>query len=210
MDFPGHQKHQRKENEMAIHMESKEIKALPVLQYSDLRSKLKSGDIFFTSGDYLISKAIQKMTGSPWSHVGIVFRIDSIDRILLLESVEDMGVRFAPLSKYLINYEGGKPYKGRAVLARCKDVTPQTVAGLSTFGIDELTQPYDKDEIAKIMARITLGIGKKERDREYICSELVYECFSRAGKEIAYNPKGFISPEDVWVDAKLSLVGRVL
>jgi len=195
---------------MAAHIESKEIKALPVLTYSDIRAKLKSGDILFTSGDYLISKAIQKMTGSPWSHVGIVFRLDSIDRVLLLESVEDMGVRFAPLSKYLNDYEDGKPYKGRAVLARCKDVTSETISGLSTFGIDELTQPYDKDEIAKIMARITLGIGKKERDREYICSELVYECFARAGKEFAFNSKGFISPEDVWVDEKLSLVGRVL
>lgn len=195
---------------MAAHIENKEIKALPVIPYSEIRGQLKSGDILFTSGDYLISKAIQKMTGSPWSHVGIVFRLDAIDRVLLLESVEDMGVRFAPLSKYLNDYEDGKPYKGRAVLARCKDVTSETIRGLSTFGIDELTQPYDKDEIAKIMARITLGIGKKERDREYICSELVYECFARAGKEFAYNPKGFISPEDVWIDQKLSLVGRVL
>jgi len=195
---------------MAMHLESKDIKALPVPSYSELRAKLKSGDLLFTSGDYLVSKAIQKVTGSPWSHVGIVFRIDSIDRILLLESVEDMGVRFAPLSKYLLDYEDKKPYKGRVVLARCEDVTANTVASLSTFGIDELTQPYDKGEIAKILARITLGIGKKEKDREYICSELVYECFSHAGREFAYNPKGFISPEDVWLDKKVSLIGRIL
>ena len=195
---------------MADHIENKDIKALPVLSYSDLRAKLKSGDLLFASGDYLVSKAIQMVTDSPWSHVGIVFRLDSIDRVLLLESVEDMGVRFAPLSKYLNAYDNGRPYKGRVVLARCKDVDSSTVAGLSTFGIDELTQPYDKDEIAKILARVTLGIGKKEKDREYICSELVYECFSHAGKEFAYNPKGFISPEDVWVDPRLSLVGRIL
>lgn len=195
---------------MATHIENKDIKTLPVLAYSDIRVKLKSGDIFFTSGNYLISKSIQKMTGSPWSHVGIVFRLDAIDRVLLLESVEDMGVRFAPLSKYINDYEDGKPYNGRAVFARCEDVTSETIKGLSRFGIDELTQPYDKDEIAKIMARITLGIGRKVRDREYICSELVYECFARVGKEFAYNPKGFISPEDIWVDKKISLVGRVL
>ncbi|MFZ1829024.1 MAG: YiiX/YebB-like N1pC/P60 family cysteine hydrolase [Candidatus Competibacteraceae bacterium] len=195
---------------MATPMEDKELKALPVLPYSNVRTRLKSGDLLFTSGDYLISKAIQKMTDSPWSHVGIVFRLDSIDRVLLLESVEDMGVRFAPLSKYLSDYEDGKPYKGRAVLARCKDVTLETVKSLSTFGIDELTQPYDKDEIAKIMARITLGMGKKKRDREYICSELVYECFARAGKEFAFNRKGFISPEDIWIDEKLSLMERIL
>lgn len=195
---------------MATHIESKEIKSLPVLPYQEVRATLKSGDMIFTSGDYLISRAIQKVTDSPWSHVGIVFRLDSIDRMLLLESVEDMGVRFAPLSKYLSDYEDGKPYKGRVVLARCKDVSASIVDGLAKFGIDELTQPYDKDEIAKILARITLGIGKKERDREYICSELVYECFANAGKEFAYNPKGFISPEDVWIDKKVSMIGRIL
>lgn len=60
------------------------------------------------------------------------------------------------------------------------------------------------------MARITLGLGKKERDREYICSELVYECFSRAGLEFNFNPKGFISPEDIWIDSRISLQCRIL
>lgn len=195
---------------MATHLKTDDIDSLPLLSYADLRSTLQSGDLLFTSGKYLISNAIQQLTNSPWSHVGIVFRLDSIDRILLLESVEDMGVRFAPLSKYLNDYENGKPYKGRVVLARYDNVTTDTVAHLSMFGIDELTQPYDKDEIAKIMARIALGLGKKSRDREYICSELVYECFSRAGIEFEYNKKGFISPEDIWIDTQISLVGRIL
>ena len=43
---------------MAAHIESKDIKALPVLPYSDLRAKLKSGDLFFASGEHLVSKAI--------------------------------------------------------------------------------------------------------------------------------------------------------
>ncbi len=86
---------------MADHIDSADINALPVLSYANLRTKLKSGDLLFASGDYLVSKAIQKVTGSPWSQVGIAFCLDSINRILLLESVEDMGARFAPLSKYL-------------------------------------------------------------------------------------------------------------
>lgn len=195
---------------MATHIESKDIKALPVTPYQDIRTKLKSGDLLFASGDYLVSKAIQKVSGSPWSHVGIVFKLDSIGRMLLLESVEDMGVRFAPLSKYINDYEDGKPYKGRVVLGRCKDVNTDIVAGVAKFGIDELTRPYDKDEIAKIMARVVLGIGKKKRDREYICSELVYECFSSAGIEFGYDNRGFISPENVWQDDKVSLIERIL
>lgn len=195
---------------MAAHIEKSDLEALPVLSYQALRSQLKSGDLLFTSGDYLLSKAIQTMTESPWSHVGIVFHIQDIDRILLLESVEDMGVRFAPLSKYLRNYEKGRPYRGRAAIARCNDITPDMVRRLSAFGIDELTRPYDTDEIANVLARITLGKARRKRDREYICSELVYECFAHANREFRYNRRGFISPQDIWRDEQVELVGRIL
>lgn len=195
---------------MAQHIDVRSLRRLRVVPYKQLRPQLESGDLLFASGQYLVSKAIQKMTGSPWSHVGIVFRLDSIDRVLLLESVEDMGVRFAPLSKYLSDYANRKPYKGMITLARCSDVNTRLVNQVATFGIDELTRPYDKDEIANIVARIALGRGKRKRDREYICSELVYECFASAGKPFAWNEKGFISPEDVWTDRQVELLGRIL
>jgi hypothetical protein len=120
-----------------------------------------------------------------------------------------MGVRFAPLSKYTVDYEKGKAYKGRLVIARRKGVNSGVVNGLAEFGIDELTRPYDKDEIGKILARLTLGIGKKERDREYICSELVYECFAKAGIEFEYDKDGFVSPENIWRNEQVSLVARI-
>ena len=197
---------------MAQHVDSNGIKALSVVSYDKIRGKLKTGDLFFASGDYLVSKLIQHATDSPWSHVGIIVKIDAIDRILLLESVEDMGVRIAPLSKYLHDYEGGKPYKGRIVTARHKELTASVVTEISSFGMDELTQPYDKAEITNILARISLGIGRKKnaRNREYICSELVYECFSHAGKTLNVNPKGFVSPQDLWLDEKVSLMDRIL
>jgi hypothetical protein len=44
---------------MANHIESKDIKALSITPYEQLRTKLKSGDLLFASGDYLVSKAIQ-------------------------------------------------------------------------------------------------------------------------------------------------------
>lgn len=196
---------------MATHIDSEDIKALPIATYNkDLRAKLKSGDLLFASGDYLISKAIKYATKSPWSHVGILFILENIDRILLLESVEDVGVRFAPLSKYLSDYEYGKPYEGQLVLARYNDINEKAVGELARCGIDKLARPYDKHEIAKILARVTLGIGKKKRDREYICSELVYECFSNAGKEFSYDNCGFISPENIWQDNNVSIFQRIL
>ena len=195
---------------MAASISVKALKALPVDSYQQRRARLRSGDLLFASGDYTVSKAIRKMTDSPWSHVGVVFWLKSIQRVLLLESVESIGVRFAPLSKYLTDYRKGKPYRGRVVLARCSDIRAKNIDDLARCGVNELTRPYDKAEIAKIIARIALGRGKPKRDREYICSELVHECFANAGKEFAYNPKGFISPEDVWRDDKVKLISRVL
>lgn len=193
---------------MADRLEKSDIKAMPVTTYGELRSKLRTGDLLFTSGDYLLSQAIQHVTDSPWSHVGMIVRLKEIDRVLLLESVEDGGVRFAPLSKYTTDYEDGKPYRGRLVAARVSDLQPRAVRDLTHFGCDELTRPYDKDEVAKILARVALGIGKKERDREYICSELVYECFAHAGREFWNDGKGFISPGMIWLDSKVKFLGR--
>ncbi|HKQ46955.1 MAG TPA: YiiX/YebB-like N1pC/P60 family cysteine hydrolase [Phycisphaerae bacterium] len=187
---------------MATHIANAQ-KVGPTKSYAALRPQLRSGDLFFCAGRYLVSRAIQHMTGSPWSHVGIIIRAEKIDRVLLLESVEDMGVRFAPLSKYLDDYEDARPYRGEMVVARVSALKQSDVPKIAEFGVDELTRPYDKDEIAKIIARIALGLGRKERDREYICSELVFECFAHAGMGFAYNPKGFISPEDVWTDPQV-------
>lgn len=195
---------------MAQHIDLTAVHSLPKLDYNQIRPQLLSGDLFFASGDYLFSKVTQKVTHSPWSHVGIIFRFNSIDRVLLLESVENVGVRFAPLSKYLGNYENNQPYRGRAVVARSDYVTPEIAKQLAEFGMDLLTRPYDLLEMAKILARVYLRMGKKQRNHDYICSELVYECFLHANKAFNFNHAGFISPEDIWIDASITPLGRIL
>jgi uncharacterized protein YycO len=159
----------------------------------------------------MLSKAIQEVTDSVWSHIGIIYKIDSINRVLLLESVEDMGVRLAPLSKYLRDYDGiNQPYNGTLAIARhTQPKTTEQIDNIVRFGMDELTRPYDRDEALKILARVILGKGKTKRDREYICSELVWECFNNAGITFDYNGKGFISPEEIWLDSQVELVSGI-
>jgi len=95
-------------------------------------------------------------------------------------------------------------------IARVRNLKKKNYEELSKFSIQELARPYDKSEIARIVARIIAGHGRKTRDNEYICSELVYECFLRAGIEFSYDKRGFISPENIWEDERVELVGRVL
>ncbi len=72
------------------------------------------------------------------------------------------------------------------------------------FAVDLFGYPYDKDEIAKIAARIMTSHfpftsrdrRALRRDREYICSEYVWECYQRLGIRIAYDSRGFIAPAD--------------
>ena len=178
-----------------------ELSKLPYASYRELDQIVKSGDILFYSGEDEVSKLIRWATKSMWSHVGILIKLDGLDRILLLESVENVGVRIIPLSKYIKNIEQEEEeedFYARLVIARHDQLEEPNIKVLLNFGIDQITRPYDREEIQRIMVRIAKGEGKAERDKAYMCSELVYECFRKAGIEIPYNHLGFISPEDIW------------
>ena len=136
-------------------------------------------------------------------------RLDDIDRVMVMESVEPLGVRTVPLSKYLTDYDSeGNPYPGRIAIARHDDfkakASPQNLRKFGQFAVDLFGYPYDKDEVAKIAGRIVASYlpfkaaDKKilKRDREYICSEYVWECYNSLGIRIKHDKKGFISPAD--------------
>jgi hypothetical protein len=187
-----------------------EVDRLPVTPYAEIRPKLESGDLLFAAGRSMVARAIQAATKSPWSHVGIIFHTGSFDRKLLLESVEDAGVRMAPLARYIHDYEHGKPYDGAVVLARFQALNPEMVIRLGQYGTDLLTQPYSCEEIGRIIARIALGMARAPGDRGYVSSELVHYCFDRAGYHFDSDPGRFVAPADIWVDRNVTLLARIL
>lgn len=189
------------------------------VDYDTFRQQIETGDILLCSGSGWFSKMIQGSTESVWSHVGFVMRLDTIDRVMVLESVEPLGVRTVPLRKYLKDYDSqGNPYPGGLILARHQQFEARAKAkALSRFGqfaVDLFGYPYDKDEIAKIAARIMashIPFSAKDKkalapDREYICSEYAYECYKSIGIEIDYDPRGFVAPADFARTQEISLV----
>jgi cell wall-associated NlpC family hydrolase len=188
-----------------------QIKELPVQAYVGLREVLRSGDLVFCSGSYLFSGAIQKFTGSVWSHVAIVYRDDVLGRIFMLESETGVGVRVVPLSKYLRDYHGRRrPYRGQIVIGRVEPgLTQEQVNRGVSYGMDLLTKPYDNREIIRIALRIAFRVTRRTRDRKFICSELVDECFNAAGIKFM-RPDNYISPDDIWRNASVVMQGRVL
>jgi hypothetical protein len=196
---------------MAISITKKELKKLEILHYEKVRPFLKTGDIFFSSGSYLFSEVIQNLTKSTWSHVAVIYKDEELGRVLVLEAEPYIGIRLIPLSKYLYDYKGTKrSYKGQVTIARLNvELEKEHLNKGLCFGLDELTRPYDNFEIVRIMVRILLKISKRERNRNYICSELVREVFNKAGITFPYTDT-YISPDAIWKDARVENKYRIL
>lgn len=177
---------------------------VPIKSYDELRNGIRSGDILLCSGNTAFSNLIKQVTNSVWSHVGFILRLDDIDRVLVLESVESIGVRAVSLRSYLNDYNGTEqPYPGTLLIARHQDLKQERIKNLSKHAIDLLGHPYNTPEMIRIMARIGLdkvGLNSKSKDtltqREFICSEYAYECFQSVGVNIEFDSKGFIAPAD--------------
>jgi hypothetical protein len=141
---------------VAKQIDTAEIDAMRSLPPDRLDQAVQDGDLLFASGRHWMSRLIQLASGSSWSHVAILRRAPDTKEILVLESVEDEGVRAFPLEHYLTAYKGGCPYHGRLVLARL-DGLPDGAAGAAIAHANALLgYDYDRWEIARIALRIGL------------------------------------------------------
>jgi len=196
---------------MANSLTKQQLKETPVIPYEKIRDNLKTGQLFFSSGSYTFSGIIQKLTKSVWSHVAIIYKDEALRRVMVLEAEPYVGIRLIPLSKYLKDYKGKKrSYKGQIAIANFNfQLEQQKLNKAISFGLDELTRPYDNWEIIRIMIRILFRKGRREKNRNYICSELVRDAFAKAG--VVFQLKdSYISPQEIWTDERVEFKYRIL
>lgn len=168
------------------------------MSYEQAKNHIKTGDLF-CSCRYLVSEMIKRFSNSLFSHVALLIYWN--EHVLVLESVEDDGIRVVPLSHYLYNYENSKEmYVAGHEVVGSPGFNKEKIKMMCGKAIDLLNRNYDKEEIAKIVARIGLGIGRHRDDYEYMCSEFVDECFKQLEIELSRDPKGFIFPEHIAAD----------
>ncbi len=196
---------------MANSLTKLQLKQTPVIHYEKIRSSLKTGDIFFASGSYLFSGIIQKLTKSTWSHVAVIYKDEQLGRVLILEAEPNVGIRLIPLSKYLHDYKRKKrPYQGQIAIAKLNvELSTGNLNKGISFGLDELTRPYDNYEIVRIMIRILFHISRREKNRNYICIELVRDIFAKASVVMQYQDT-YISPDNIWKDNRVEIKYRIL
>ena len=197
------------------------LKDLKQTPYKEIRDEVRDGDILLCSATDVFSRLIRWATRSPWSHCAIAFRIEEIDRVLVLEAVEKLGVRCVPLSDFLRRTSGGiEPYPGDIVLARHKGLSAKSRARpmkkMAEFAFDRLGDKFSKGEMNKIALRIVVGRLNRHMPRslgpddEFICSEYVARCYKALGIEFPWDGLGFMAPADIARDPRLEAVARIM
>jgi len=196
-----------------------DIQSMACTSYEEARDIIRTGDLLFCSGGKPVSRLIQTTTRSPYSHVALVVRMLSIDRLLLLEAEWPYGVRVVPLSSYFKDWNGcGKPYHGNLLIARHtaldSDNEDAMVLFLSEL-VDILGRPYSLRRALRIGLREVAALaGLRFRElrlkKATVCSEYIYHAYSRLGIHMPWNPKGYILPMDIAAHQDISLVCRIL
>jgi hypothetical protein len=188
--------------------------------YDEIRKQVRDGDLLLCSANDVFSRLIRWATKSRWSHVAIAFRMEEIDRVMVLECVEKMGVRAVPLSAFIARTSNGvEPYPGRILLARHQGMSAksrnQPMRRMAAFAFDRLGDRFSKAEVNKIALRVVLGrfkrrlhpsLGPKD---EFICSEYVARCLETVGIKIPWDGLGFIAPADFARDPRIDAVAQI-
>jgi Permuted papain-like amidase enzyme, YaeF/YiiX, C92 family len=185
--------------------------------YAELRHEVRDGDLLLCSATDGFSRLIRWATRSPWSHVAIAYRLDEIDRVMVLECVEKIGVRAVPLSSFLTRTsEGVHPYPGQILLARHAAMAAKSRrrpwSKIAAFAFERLGDRFSPREIAKIGLRIAASRFRRRLHRslgpknEFICSEYVARCFKTVGVEIPWDGLGFVAPADIANDPRVQAI----
>ena len=194
------------------------LQTLPELDASAIEQQIRDGDLLLCSGHHAFSRLIRWATKSPWSHVAMAMRADPVGRVMVLESVEKIGVRTVPFKTFAFGEEGLRPYPGKIVLARHAKlaVAPRDdILKIASFAIDQLGDPFDPAEVLRIAARVALGRLDQKTPQmmkprgEYICSEYVAACFEQIGVRPPWDGRGFIAPCDFAADPDVSAIAQV-
>jgi hypothetical protein len=181
------------------------------MNYSALRSELKTGDLLLFSGKGGISAGIKFFTISKWSHVGMVYKFES--------ALDPKGSIFCWESTTLSNVkdaESGKLTKGvqrvelSERLEKCfasgydicvrplsKPLTEEMVITLNNFRHVVSGRPYEQNMVELLKSAYDGFLGENKEDLSSLfCSELVAEAYQKMGLLTEKTPSNEYTPKD--------------
>ncbi len=192
--------------------------------YSKLAPSLKTGDLVLFSGQYQMSKLVEKLEGSKWSHCAMVVRFDEFDYPLLYEAtaltnLPDLlngkhitGPKVVNLEERLKTYgDDVKPYiPPMYAIRRCsKEATPEDVATIKSIltELEGLPNPGEWKMIFEVLVGRYLYIPTKMTD--ITCSGFIAYTLRHLERLGGRKPINGFMPKDFSTDGKLKLLDGV-
>ncbi len=178
-----------------------------MVAYAEMRKDLKTGDLVLFSGKGGVSEWIKWFTGSKWSHIGVVLRLEDYDSVLLWESttlsnIDDVetgkahrGVQLVGLRERLTKYVGDTI----AVRRLNKGLTEPMLKKLGSFRSEVSGRPYEENKLELLRAASDIFRDNKEDISSLFCSELVAEAYQKIGllsDARTAKPSNEFTPED--------------
>jgi len=159
----------------------------------------------------------------PWTHVALAYRWPELNRIMVFEAVQQLGVRTVTLERFISQSSTGQtPYPGKIFLARHADYADvggkaggAAMRRLADFAVEKFGDRFAPGEILKIATRICFGrLGGAmpkalKAKNEFICSEYAAGCFEAVGITIEWDGRGFIAPADFGRDPKVKAIAQI-
>jgi len=180
---------------MATHIASAASAAIEHVSKKDFYNTVRSGDLLFCCGRAKISKAIEDVTHSPFSHVLMTWLPPDADRWLTIESTFHHGVHIGQLSTYVDNYDGD------LVLARRPVLTDEELRQARDAGLQVLDDGYDwRQEVSMVGHRLIQKMPVQFPQNEYFCSGLQYWMSLVTSHPLRRPGLNYPTPEDIWTD----------
>ena len=180
---------------MAIHIDSVKSSGIRQVEKLDFYNELEWGDLIFCCGRKEISKEIETVTHSPFSHVLMAWLPDGATQWLTIESTFHRGVHVGKLSDYVDDYGGD------LVMARRQVLTPDEKMSALNVGLNVLEDAYDwQQEVTMVAHRLLHALPIQMPQKEFFCSGLQYFMSLATPHPLRRPGENYPTPEDLWLD----------
>lgn len=198
---------------------------MDTVKYDDIKDTLKTGDIILFSGQYEMSKLVQTIEDSKWSHVAMVMRLPEYDFPLLYEATDlvnlpDLlhndyitGPKVVDLKKRLETYgDDLVPYKAPVYsIRRLEKPLPADSSKKLKDLLNELhglPNPSSLDMVLGTLLGRYLHI--KSDSKSITCSGFIALTYEHLGLIKGDMPINGYAPKDFSTDGDLKLINNSL
>lgn len=151
---------------------------IDMLTYQNQRNQIISGDAIAFKGKGMLSRAIQRVSKSPYSHVALLIwvKFHEEQRLMLAHAVFPSGVVFVHASRYLQHYKGDADLLF-ADHRRLEKEVPDYQGRLADFAALQAGRKYGTSGVLSFILPFS-----KDKASEFFCSKLLAAAWQNIGQ----------------------------